>query len=460
MILEEVERVGIAGIDLEDLLRPGGRVVGPALLLLDLDDLSQARDPLLRRQAADGHRQRVHHVLLAPGVPVELHQPLGGLGVALLEQRLVADDGVLHLTGLEVGVSEASPHVVGVGRVRGHLQIGHPPDGQQVLAAHVGGELLEEIQGAVVIGCRVQGRLGIGQPVVGRHRLGHLVQQVRCTLAVGGGGLRLRLVLGPAQEQRRQVVLDCQVRRRLIERALERDDRPLEIAELLCAQVSQLAQQRHLALTVGLGVGLEIVERGRGLEVPGGAVDLACGVDGGDQRRVELEGLAVVMNGAVDTLELLLPDLADLLVHLRDVTGIGLRLAEGLRPLLEDVEHAALIAHLLEQLLQAHGRVHVEVASLESALVERDGAPTVRQVRAHHVAGLVEGLGGAGATGGARGPALEQVHQRRVVALTVIVGAQSAEGLRIVRVPTQSGDQILSSRIHSHTAARERRLSV
>jgi len=131
-----------------------------------------------------------------------------------------------------------------------------------------------------------------------------------------------------------------------------------------------------------------------------------------------------------------------------------------LGPLLEDVEHAALIAHLLEQLLQAHGRVHVQVAPLERALVERDGAPAVRKVRTHHVAGLVEGLCGARAARGARGPALEQVDQQHVVTLTVIVGAQSAEGLRVVRIPTQSGDQILSSRIHSHTAARERRLSV
>ena len=103
-------------------------------------------------------------------------------------------------------------------------------------------------------------------------------------------------VLGALDQQRRQLVADTGVVRRSAVRALQRGHGAVEVVQVVAVQRGQLEQKRAAPFGIALGRGFAIVKLGNRAQITFfGQIELPRFVQRAQQRRIELDRLAVVM---------------------------------------------------------------------------------------------------------------------------------------------------------------------
>ncbi len=213
------------------------------------------------------------------------------------------------------------------------------------------------------------------------------------------------------------------------------------------AGVGELPEERDATLPALLGLDFQL-EEGRGrLVVSGLPIDLACGVDGRNQRWVCLERLAIVGDRLVRAGVVVLVEVADAVFGVGQSSVVTTVLLER-TPATEEVERGCGILTFDECQHAVERALGVRVAR-QRLFVERAGASRVAQMAGHDLSGLDEALGRGLDVGGSACPSLEQIGERGEVAELPVVIAEGAKGRVIVGVSTKARDQLVRPGVHT-----------
>ncbi len=165
--------------------------------------------------------------------------------------------------------------------------------------------------------------------------------------------------------------------------------------------------------------------------------------------RVELECAAVVLDGLVHAVEVVLPELAQLMEEQRHVARVATGFLQRVSLPFQEVGQPPHLSGVLEEAAHTEERVLVPRVGAQRPLVDADGPLSVGQRAEHQLAGLVERSRGRALVARAARPALQEIGEGGIVADALVVRAQRAECLGVVGVAPQACDELLRGGVHS-----------